>query len=124
MKVELICQGFFFLFALASGFEEEAFTYPFREFTFDPQTKFHKLKKAHRAGAVGVLSMLILAGLVEWMTSTIPDPRLKVLSGCMCSIVCGLWYWLTFDPVFAVQIGQGPFYLGNTAGSDGWLNKL
>ena len=106
-------------FALASAFEEEAFTYPFRELEFDKETKFAKLKKAHLAGGIGVLFILAMAGFVQWEYSG------SFLSGLLTGINCGLIYTLFFDIAFALKIGQGPFYLGDTAGLDGfWKNTL
>ncbi len=121
MTNEIVFQIAFALFAFASGFEEEAFTFPFREIFFDPETKFRKLKTAHRAGAVGVFFMLAMAGYAEAM---LYPGEMKLLAGIMLFVVCGLWYWFVFDPVYATRIGQDLFYLGGTAGTDGWLKKV
>lgn len=123
MTIQIILQGFFFLFAFVSAYEEEAFTFPFREIYFDPQTKFRKLKKAHRAGASGVFFMMAMAGIMAGMQFDGPA-NLKIIVGIMTCVVCGLWYWLTFDPVYAKNIGQDLFYLGGTAGTDGRLKKM
>lgn len=121
MTIEIISQLGILLFAGLSAWEEEAFTFPFREIYFDEQTKFRKLKTAHRAGAVGVLILLALIGFIECLT--FHNSGMKVLAGLMLFSVCGLWYWLVFDIAYAVKIHQNPFYLGNTPEFDGWMIK-
>ena len=114
----LIFQIGILLFAISSGVEEAAFTYPFREITFDLQTKFKKLKQAHRAGAVGVAMILIVVSLAELeMTG-------RVVPGILAGAACGLVYWLAFDISYSLCIGKGPFYIGATAATDGFLKRI
>jgi hypothetical protein len=119
---EIIIQVAIILFAIASAYEEEAFTFPFREIVFDTETKFRKLKTAHRAGALGVMMILVLAGYAEAMIFP-GSSWMKLLAGIMGSAVCGFWYWQVFDSGYAFRIGKGLFYLGNTPEFDGWLMK-
>jgi hypothetical protein len=119
---EFVFQAGFILFAIASAYEEEAFTFPFREIVFDTETKFRKLKTAHRAGAWGVMLILILVGYAEAMMFP-GSSWMKLLAGIMCSAVCGFCYWQVFDSAYSFRIGKGLFYLGNTPEFDGWLIK-
>lgn len=105
------------MFAIASGVEEGSFTFPFREVVFDNQTKFTKLKTAHRAGAFGVV--FVLAGIADSLLYT---------SGLVPAILYMVdllfIYWLIFDPAYALYIGQKWHYIGGTAGIDGKLKNL
>lgn len=109
------------LFAVASAFEEAAFTFPFRvlnENQFPFSDKKGLLKTAHRAGGFGVSIILLSIGVVQYRDTE------SIIAGLLASGACGFVYWLTFDPVFALTIDQAWHYLGNTAGSDKGLGKL
>jgi hypothetical protein len=109
-----------FAFALASTWEEQAFTFPFREVVFDIETKFRKLKTAHRAGAVGVLSILCFP-IVNLMTVEFSWP--VFWEAVLTTTDLGLLYFLVFDIGYALHIGQRWYYLGGTAGTDMMLKR-
>jgi multisubunit Na+/H+ antiporter MnhB subunit len=123
MQLFVTFQAGLLLFAVASAIEEAAFTFPFREIYFDPETKFSKLKNAHIAGAVGVGMILLAIAFAEGFFYEGPIEK-KILAGFLCAVACGLVYTFTFDPVYAKQIGQHWFYLGETAQSDNNWKKL
>lgn len=117
----LILQAGMFLFAVLSSYEENAFTYPFREFKFDLKTKFRLLKIAHISGWLGVGVVLLSIGLVEWNHTG------NVLAGVLVSLGCGFVYSLFFDVFFALRLPgkKGPFYLGEVADQDKfWIRIL
>lgn len=128
----LIFQIGIFFFAWFSAREEERFTYPFREFIWPDHYEKAKIpinKQAHRAGATGVLFVLIMAGV--GMFAVHPgaakfnfDPVLnKIIAGTSTALACGIVYSGVFDIKYSREIGQGSFYLGNTAGTDSfWIN--
>lgn len=109
-----------FAFALASTWEEAAFTFPFREYLFDAETKFRKLKTAHRAGAVGVLSILSFP-IINLLTVEFSWP--VFWQAVLTTTDLGLLYFLVFDIGYALQIGQPWSYLGGTAGTDLMLKR-
>lgn len=109
-----------FAFALASTWEEEAFTYPVREIYYDPETKFRKMKTAHRAGAVGVLAILSFP-IVNLLTVEFSWP--VFWEAVLTTIDLGLLYFLVFDIGYALQIKQRWHYLGGTAGTDLLLKR-
>lgn len=110
-----------FAFAFASTWEEQAFTFPFREIFFDPQTKFRKLKTAHRAGAVGVLAILCFP-IVNLLTVQFSWP--VFWQAVLTTTDLGLLYFLVFDIGYALQIGQHWSYLGGTAGTDLFMKRV
>jgi hypothetical protein len=101
------------LFAAFSAIEEAAFTFPFREVTFDEKTKFKKLGEAHSAGALGVIAILAMIFFTQRIISQ------SFIQGLLAALSCGLIYWLVFDILYSFKIKKGLFYVGDTA----WLDK-
>lgn len=126
MQLFVTFQAGLLLFAVASAFEEAAFTFPFRELGNDQfpfETKFKQLRIAHRAGAFGVGMILLAVAFAEGFFYEGPIEK-KILAGFLCAVACGLVYTFTFDPVYAKRIGQHWFYLGGTAQTDNNWKKL
>lgn len=109
-----------FLFAFPfSVYEENAFTFPFREFPWPSgYDKTPYIRKAHRFGAGGVF--IVLLGL-----STVACMHLSPwwLHGIIFLATTGLIYWQTFDSGYGISVNRGIFYLGDTASTDSWWVK-
>lgn len=116
MTTAISFQMIFLLFAVSSAYEEAAFTFPFREIDF--KDKERQLKIAHRSGAMGMICLGLGAGVIQAFSF----PGLWI--GFLTGIACLFCYWLVFDIVYAIRIGQKWSYLGSTAGTDQWLTKL
>lgn len=95
-------------FAFFDALEESAWSHPFRYFSDEQYKEKRKyLKKAHRFGALGVGSIAAIICI-----SGIYDPFVALRN----TIMFLLSYYIVFDPVFAVSIGQKWTYLKD----DGW----
>lgn len=113
-------------FAVFSVKEEVAFTWPFRNTTFnlDPDKDLEKkkelLKTAHRSGWSAVFEMCICFGMIA---SWVHIGRSMIFSGFVCGLGTFMMYSLVFDIGYAKGIKKPWWYLGEFAESDVWWIK-
>lgn len=126
IELLFIVQLGFIWFAYFSGPEEVHFTYPFRELNesqFPIATKTLHSKKAHSAGARGVLSLLLMIGAIFAIIQP-GNTWMKIFGTTIAAGCCGLLYWLVFDIRYATGIGKPWDYLGDTTGTDNRVVRI
>lgn len=112
-----------FLFAIFSAWEEENFTFPFREFHW-PGNYFHakspRNKAAHLNGYLGVGAVVIAFGCAG---AAGMDGWKSVWLFLIFAFTTGGIYWQTFDSAYGMSIRKGLFYLGEP-GTDQLIIRL